>query len=123
MVELDQLVERNCWEPIHVEDMTELERQRAQDAMMLLAQKNNGDIKGRCVYKGDGTREWLTREDTSSPTALLEAIFITCVIDAYEGRDMMSLDLPNAFIQTLMPEDAGSRVMMKITGVLVDMLI
>ena len=123
MAELDQLVERNCWEPVHVENMTELEKSRAQDAMMLLAEKNNGDIKGRCVYKGNGTREWLTREDTSSPTASLEGIIITCVIDAYEHRDMMSLDIPNAFIQTMMPEDPTSRVMMKITGLLVDMLI
>ena len=35
----------------------------------------------------------------------------------------MSLDLPNAYIQTLMPEDAKTRVMMKITGSLVDMMI
>ena len=121
MGELEQLVERNCWEPIHIEEMNDLERERAQDAMMLLSEKNDGEVKGRCVYKGDGTREWLSREDTSSPTASLEAIATTCVIDAYEGRDMMSLDIPNAFIQT--PMDANSRVMMKITGLLVDMMI
>ena len=121
--ELEQLVERNCWTPIHVEDMTELERDRAQDAMLLLAEKHSGEVKGRCVFKGNGTREWLTREDTSSPTASLEAIMVTCVIDAFERRDMMSLDLPNAYIQTLMPEDAKARVMMKITGSLVDMMI
>ncbi|CAJ1970174.1 unnamed protein product [Cylindrotheca closterium] len=123
MKELDQLIQRECWKPIYVEDMTDFEKRRAQDAMMLLAEKNTGEIKGRCVYKGDGTREWLSREDTSSPTAALEAIMITCVIDAYEGRDMMSLDIPNAFIQTQMPMDAKSRVMMKITGLLVDMMI
>ena len=49
--ELEQLVERVCWEPTHVEDMTDLERQQAQDAMMLLAEKNTGEIKGRCVFK------------------------------------------------------------------------
>src|SRR5210317_806957 len=113
MGELEQLVQRNCWDPIHVEEMNNLERKRAQDAMMLLAEKNTGEIKGRCVYKGNGTREWLSREDTSSPTASLEAIMTTCVIDAHEGRDVMSTDLPNAFIQTPMDED--SRVMMKIT--------
>ncbi|CAJ1947493.1 unnamed protein product, partial [Cylindrotheca closterium] len=55
MKELDQSIQRECWEPIHVEDMTDLEKRRAQDAMMLLAEKNTGEIKGRCVYKGDGT--------------------------------------------------------------------
>ncbi|CAJ1935837.1 unnamed protein product [Cylindrotheca closterium] len=119
MKQLDQLIQREC----HVEDMTDLEKRRAQDAMMLLAEKNTGEIKGRCVYKGDGTREWLSPEDTSSLTAALEAIMITCVIDEYEGRDMMSLEISNAFIQTQMPMDARSRVMMKITGLLVDMMI
>jgi hypothetical protein len=37
----------------------------------------------------------------------------------------MTRDIPNAFIQALMPEvkDGDERVMMKITGVLVDMLV
>ena len=49
---------------------------------------------------------------------------MTTVIDAYEERDVMSLDVPNAFIQTLMPSgEDDERVFMKITGVLVDMLV
>ena len=46
-------------------------------------------------------------------------------IDAHENRDVMSADVPNAFIQTKMPEvkEGEERVMMKITGVLVDILI
>jgi hypothetical protein len=37
----------------------------------------------------------------------------------------MTCNIPNAFIQALMPEvkDGNERVMMKITGVLVDMLV
>ena len=52
-------------------------------------------------------------------------ILLTVTIDAYENRDVMSADVPNAFIQTKMPEvkEGEERVMMKITGVLVDMLI
>ena len=50
---------------------------------------------------------------------------LTLTIDAHENRDVMSADVPNAFIQTEMPEikQGEERVMMKITGVLVDMLI
>jgi hypothetical protein len=49
---------------------------------------------------------------------------LTAVIDAHEERDVMTCDIPNAFIQALMPEvkDGDERVMMKITGLLVDML-
>ena len=90
--------------------MTSEERKTAQDAMMLLTEKSRGEVKGRCVYKGNGTRDWLSKDDTASPTASLEGIMNTCVIDAYEGRDVMSADVPNAFIQTWMPETKQERL-------------
>ena len=105
--------------------MTQVERRKAQQALMFLGEKRDGTIKGRMVYNGKPTREWLSREDSASPTAALESIMLTAVIDAHEGRDVMTCDIPNAFIQALMPEvkDGDERVMMKITGVLVDMLV
>ena len=50
---------------------------------------------------------------------------LTAVRDAHEGRDVMCVDIPNAFIQAEMPDisDGEERVTMKITGVLVDMLV
>jgi hypothetical protein len=50
---------------------------------------------------------------------------LTRVIDAHEGRNVMTCNTPNAFIQALMPEikTGEEQVMMKITGVLVDMLV
>jgi hypothetical protein len=95
------------------------------EALMLLTEKRDGTIKGRMVYNGKPTREWLSREDSTSPTVSLESLIITAVIDAYEGRDVMTADVPNAFIQTVMPQPtdgSDDRVCMKITGVLVDLL-
>jgi hypothetical protein len=50
---------------------------------------------------------------------------LTAVIDAHEEHDVMTCDIPNAFIQVLMPEvkDRDERVMMKVTEVLVGMLV
>ena len=48
------------------------------------------------------------------------------MIDAKEGRDVMSSDIPNAFIQALIPDDdkdGNERIVMKITGQLVDALV
>jgi hypothetical protein len=61
----------------------------------------------------------------SKPTTALESIMITGVIEAKEERDVMTCDIPNAFIQALLPKkDPGEdRVVMKSTGVLVDMLV
>ena len=125
MKEMDQLHRRSCFTPASIKKMTQAERRKAQVALMFLGEKRDGTIKGRMVYNGKPTREWLSREDSASPTAALESIMLTAVIDAHEGRDVMTCDIPNAFIQALMPEvkDGDERVMMKITGVLVDMLV
>ena len=123
--EMDQLHQRSCFTPISIAALTPQERKKAMEALMFLTEKRCGTIKGRMVYNGKPTREWLSREDSASPTASLESILLTAVIDAKEGRDVMTADVPNAFIQTEMPEveDGEERVIMKITGVLVDMLL
>ena len=122
--EMEQLHDRKCFKPMSVNELTYNERKRAQLAMMLLTKKRCGKIKGRMVFDGRRTREWITKEDSASPTATLEGIMLTLTIDAKEKRDVMSADVPNAFIQTEMPQvkNGEERVMMKITGVLVDML-
>jgi hypothetical protein len=50
---------------------------------------------------------------------------ITGVIEAKEERDVMTCNIPNAFIQGYLPkkEPGEDRAVMKITGVLVDMLV
>ncbi|CAJ1945852.1 unnamed protein product [Cylindrotheca closterium] len=124
--ELRQMLLRDRFTPKFVKDKSASERKKAQSAMMLLAEKQfEKMIKGRLVFQGDGTREWLSREDTASPTALQEAITTTCVIDAHKGRDIMTMDVPNAFIQTYMPEakEGEDRIYMKITAMMVQILI
>ena len=123
--ELDQLHRRNCFSPLDVSKMTPQEKRKAMEALMFLTEKRDNTVKGRMVYNGKPTREWLSREDSASPTAALESILLTAIVDAKEGRDVMTADVPNAFIQTKMPEvkDGEERVTMKITGVLVDLLV
>jgi hypothetical protein len=115
----------SCFTPKSITDMTQLERRKAQQALMFLGEKRDGTVKGRMVYNGKPTREWLSREDYVSPTAALEIIMLTAVIDAHEERDVMTCNIMNAFIQALMPKvkDGDERVMMKLTGVLVDLLV
>ncbi len=83
--ELDQLHRCNCFTPISINEMTQSEHKKAMEALMFLTKKRNRSIKGRLVYNGKPTRKWLTREDSASPTAALESIMLTAVIDAHEG--------------------------------------
>src|SRR5210317_1130090 len=66
----------------------------------------------------------MSKEDTVSPTSGVDSIMLTSIIDAYEGRDIMSADVPNTFIQAKMTTDGSrERFIMKITGVLIDILV
>src|SRR5210317_1663971 len=104
--------------------MTESEKRRAQIALAYLTEKQDRSIKGRTVFNGAKTQDWMSKEDTTSPTAGVDSIMLTAMIDAHEGRDIMSADVPNAFIQAEMITDGSrERVIMKITGVLIDILV
>ena len=65
----------------------------------------------------------MEREDTASPTTALESVLLSATIDAKEGRDVATVDIPNAFIQTEIPQEEGKgRIVLKIRGQLVDIL-
>ena len=116
---------RVCFEPISIAELTDLERKRAQHAIMLITKKRSGEIKGRAVFNGKNTRDWLSQEDTTSPTTMTEGLFITGVINAKEERNMMTTDVPNAFIQAEIPAEKRTikKIIMKIAGRLVNYLV
>jgi hypothetical protein len=109
---LDQLHQRNCFNPIDVSKLTQSEKKKAMESLLFLTEKRDGRIKGRLVYNGRPTREWVSKEDATPPTASLEGIMLTAIIDAKENRDVMSADIPNASIQAQMPDvrDGEERV-------------
>jgi hypothetical protein len=61
---------------------TTKERRKSVDALMFLGKKRDKSIKGRMVYNGKPTRECSLREDSTSPTAALESIMLTAIVDA-----------------------------------------
>jgi hypothetical protein len=123
MTEMKQLHERMVFEPINIENFTWLERKRALESLIFLTEKRNGDVKGRNFANGSTQREYVGRDEAASPTAVTESIIITSVIDAKEGRDIMRVDFPNAFVQTGDSKNKEERIIMKIQGTLVDMLL
>ena len=51
-------------------------------------------------------------------------MIVTEAIDAKQNRDIMTLDIPNTFVQTGDPHQNGvERIMINIRGSLVDMLL
>jgi hypothetical protein len=56
------------------------------------------------------------------PTITTEAILLSCIINAKEEMDVTIINIPNVFIQMLV-EDEEDMAIIKIHGVLVDILI
>jgi hypothetical protein len=110
------------FEPIHIEEMTTLERKRSMESLIFLAEKRDDTIKARMCVNGSTQQTYIAREEATSPTAVTDAILITGVIDAKQKRDVMTLDVPNTFVQTPIPQ-TGDKIIMKIRGSLVNILI
>ena len=122
--EIGQLHDRECFKPKRIDEMTHDQRRKAQVALAYLTEKKTGEVKGHVVYNCAPTRKYMEDVDTSSPTASLEGILLTAMIDAHENRDVMSSDIPNAFIQAPRTTENGEEpVIMKIVGSLVGILV
>ncbi len=74
------------------------------------------------MVDGNKQRDYITKEDVSSPTVMAEAVMLTCMINAHENRDVAVIDIPNAFVQTVV-KDEEHCVIARIRGPLVDILV
>ena len=72
---------------------------------MYLKEKRDGRIKGRGCADGRPQRLYTVKGESSSPTATHAGLILTCIIDAFEGRDVATVDIPGAFLQAKLPPD------------------
>ena len=79
--------------------MTPEEKRQAHIMLTHLTEKQDKSIEGQTMHNGKPTREWLSREESASPTASTEGTFCTTLRDAWEERDIVSSDTPNTFTQ------------------------
>ena len=68
--------------------------------MFLKLKSDEVTIKGRGCADKRKQRYWLSKEDTSSPTVTTEGLMISCMIDAMEGRQVATAEIPGDFLQT-----------------------
>ena len=84
MKEMQQQHARKHFLPIAVAELTRREEERAQEASMCISEKHNGAAKGCMAHNGKPTQDWLSKEDTLSPTVGLDSSFFTLAMDAKE---------------------------------------
>jgi hypothetical protein len=120
--EMKQLHLRKTFKPKHWRELSKAQRQTVLESHMFLKLKRYGNIKGRTVAGGNKQRDYISKEDASSPTFATESVLLSCIIDAEEHRDVAVVDIPNAFVQTRV-ENEKDMAFIKIRGILVDILV
>ena len=113
---------RNSFIPRNRDSLTPEEEKSMCKAVNLIKEKTSGEIKGRCCADGRKQRVYVTKEESASPTAFTESVLITATIEAKENRKVITLDVPNAFIQTYL-ENKDERIILVLRGLAVNLLV
>jgi hypothetical protein len=108
--ELQQIHDRAVMVPKAANMLTREEKLQALRYLMYLKKKRCGRIKGRGCADGRKQRVYKTKEESSSPTVAIESLFLTAVIDAKEERDVVTCDIPGAFMHADMDEVVHMRI-------------
>ena len=86
--------------------------------MTVIKEKRDGELKGRTCADGSTQRGRYTKEETASPTASTNALMLTLMIAALEGRDVAIADVTGAYLNT----DMEDMVHRKLQGAMVDIM-
>ena len=80
------------------------QRTKVLRAITLLTQKRTGIIKGRTVADGSTQREYIDKNEATSPALSNEALVISVAIDAYEKRFVATTDVEGAYLNAFMDD-------------------
>ena len=119
--EFEQIHKRGTLKPVDPKKMTREESTKVLRSIVLTKMKASGECKTRTVADGSQQRGTVSDEDKASPTVSLEAILLTSVIEAKEHRDVATLDIPNAFLHSELPE--SENVVMRLVGELAEIMV
>ena len=120
--ELQQLHHCDTFELVDTKMMMSEDFQEALKLHLFLKQKHNDSIKGRMVADGSKQQTSIMKEDATSPTIALESVLLMATIDAAEGWDVTTINIPNAFIQTRLDDDSN-KVLMRLHGKLAKLMV
>ena len=98
--EMKQHHDMETFTPVHAHELMAEQRKEALSSLIFLKEKRNGKIKGRSCADRRPQQKVFKKEEVASPTVQTESVFITATIDAHEGRDVETVNLPGTFLHT-----------------------
>jgi hypothetical protein len=118
---MKQLHWRNLYKPMHWHELTQAQKEHILESHIFVEEKQNGKIKARKMVRGNKQQDYITKKDVSSPMVSAEAVMLTCVTEALKDQDIAVINIPNAFVHTVIKDEEHS-VVIHIRGPLVDIL-
>ena len=120
--EMKQLHWQRSFQPVRWIDLTEEQRKTMLESHIFLQKKRTGEVKARMVAGGNRQRGYIDKEDATSPTVTTKSVILSCIIDAREEREVAVIDIPNAFVQTVIEDDEKDKFIVQLRGEVVDIL-
>ena len=117
--ELRQIHSKKAIIPLQPKEMTYEQKKAALRYLMFLKKKRCGRIKGRGCSGGRKQRVYISKEERSSPTVTTEGMILSCILDVMEGRYVVTVDIPWAFLHA----DMDDIVNMRLDGVMDELLV
>jgi hypothetical protein len=117
--EMKQLHTRKVAKPVDGNSLTHEQKQATLRYLMFLSKKRCGRVKARGCADGRKQRETTSKEEASAPTVAIKAVMLSATIDAMEGREVATVDIPGAFMQA----DIDEVVHVKFEGEIAKMLV
>ncbi len=96
--ELTQMHNMSVVHPVRQALLSKEEQKKALALLMFLKEKRDTTVKARMCADEQGHCGDCSKQDTTSPTVLTELVFITTVVDAHKGCNVVCLDIPGAFL-------------------------
>ena len=106
------------YESINPLSLTKEQKKGALRAINLIKEKRDGRLKGRTVADGRTQRTLYDKSETASPTVSTDALMLSIIVDAHEGRDVATADVTGAYLKA----DMDDFVVMKFMDDSVDIL-
>ena len=110
----------NVFFPRDPKSLSKEERIKALSSLIFLKEKSSGQVKGRACINGAPQRNYIPKEEATSPTVNKDSTFITSTVGAYERRSFATSDLPGAFCNTPLTDET---VIMILRGELCELMV
>ena len=97
--ELDKnLISKNIMDMLPARSITNDMMKMSLAYLMFLKRKRCRKIKARSCVDSRCQREYITKLESSSPCIKTHALFLSCLVDAFEMRKVVVADISRAFL-------------------------